>query len=67
MPPPSTVSLQVPYAETEQEFLLLAVQAAVRMFRTIDASSYDRMPARSTGEATVSESLASAGIQAQQN
>jgi hypothetical protein len=67
MPPPSTLSLQVPYAETEQQFLLLAVQAAVKMFRSIDVSSYDRMPAGSTGEATVPESLASSGIHAEQN
>ena len=63
MPAPSTLSVQVPYAETEQQFLVLAVQAAVKTFRTIHAS-YNRSPAHSAGEATMSESLASAGAQA---
>jgi hypothetical protein len=35
--PPLTVTLQVIYAENEQQFLLNAVEAAVRMFRTLNA------------------------------
>ena len=34
---PVTVSLEVPYADTEQQFLILAVQMAVRTFRSINA------------------------------
>ena len=34
-----TVSLQVPYAQSEQQFLILAVQAAVRTFRGMNAHS----------------------------
>jgi len=56
MPPPLTVSLQVPYAKDEQQFLILAVQAAVKTFRTLHLSSCDRSPAQSIGEATMSES-----------
>ena len=36
---PVTVSLEVPYADTEQQFLILAVQTAVRTFRNINARS----------------------------
>lgn len=32
-----TVTLQVPYAENEQQFLLQAVEAAVRTFRSLNA------------------------------
>jgi hypothetical protein len=39
MTSPVTVSLQVPYADTEQQFLVLAVQTAVRTFRSINARS----------------------------
>lgn len=35
MTSPVTVSLQVPYAESEQQFLVLAVQTAVRTFRSM--------------------------------
>ena len=39
---PVTVTLQVPYAENEQQFLLLAVEAAVRTFRRLRAKPGDR-------------------------
>ena len=39
MPSPVTVSLEVPYAENEQQFLVLAVQTAVRAFRSMNAHS----------------------------
>jgi hypothetical protein len=42
MPSPVTVSLQVPYSENEQQFLVLAVQTAVRTFRSLHAHSGDR-------------------------
>jgi hypothetical protein len=35
MTSPVTVSLEVPYAESEQQFLVLAVQTAVRTFRSM--------------------------------
>jgi hypothetical protein len=37
MPSPMTVSLQVPYTENEQRFLVLAVQIAVRTYRGMQA------------------------------
>lgn len=39
MPSPMTVSLQVPYSENEQEFLVLAVQIALRTFRSMHTRS----------------------------
>jgi hypothetical protein len=36
MSSPETVSLQIPYAANEKQFLFLAVQAAVRTFRSIN-------------------------------
>lgn len=39
MPSPATVSLEVPYADNEQQFLVLAVQTAVRTFRSMNAHS----------------------------
>jgi hypothetical protein len=39
MPSPTSVSLQVPYTENEQQFLVLAVQIAMRTFRSIHAHS----------------------------
>jgi hypothetical protein len=42
MTPPATVSLQVPYTNTEQQFLILAVQTAVRTFRSMNGHSGDR-------------------------
>jgi hypothetical protein len=36
---PLTVSLEVPYVDNEQQFLVLAVQTAVRAFRTMNAIS----------------------------
>ncbi|HKY71754.1 MAG TPA: hypothetical protein VJL88_07520 [Nitrospira sp.] len=38
MPSPVTVSLQIPYVESEREFVMLAVQIAVRTFRSMNAS-----------------------------
>jgi len=38
MTSPVTVSLQVPYADSEQQFLVLAVQAAVRTFRSMNSN-----------------------------
>ena len=57
MPSPSTVSIEVPYAESEQQFLVLAVQAAVKTFRTIQTNSCDRSQAESCGQASFSDSL----------
>jgi hypothetical protein len=39
--PPLTVTLQVPYAENEQQFLLQAVEAAVRAFRVLNGKPGD--------------------------
>lgn len=39
MTSPVTVSLQVPYADSEQQFLVLAVQTAVRTFRSMNSNS----------------------------
>ena len=39
MPSPATVSLQIPYVENEREFVMLAVQIAVRTFRSMSAGS----------------------------
>ena len=36
--PPLIVTLQVPYPENEQQFLLQAVEAAVRAFRSLNGS-----------------------------
>jgi hypothetical protein len=41
MPSPMTESVQVPYSENEQQFLVLAVQAAVRTFRSMHANPGD--------------------------
>lgn len=38
---PVSVSLQVPYTENEQQFLAHAVQAALRMFRSMNAGSVE--------------------------
>ena len=38
---PLTVTLQVPYAENEQQFLLQAVEAALRKFRSLNAKPGD--------------------------
>lgn len=38
---PLTVILQVPYAENEQQFLLQAVEAAVKTFRRLNRNSGD--------------------------
>ena len=42
---PMTVTLHVPYAENEQQFLLQAVEAAVRTFR-----SFNQNPDHGIGE-----------------
>ena len=39
MPSPMTVSLEVPYSENEQQFLVHAVQIAVRTFRSMHPHS----------------------------
>jgi len=41
MPSPETVSLQIPYTANEKQFLFLAVEAAVRRFRSINPHSAD--------------------------
>ena len=41
MTSPVTVSLQVPYVDSEQQFLVLAVQTAVRTFRSMKLRSDD--------------------------
>jgi hypothetical protein len=41
MPLPETVSLQIPYTSNEKHFLILAVQAALRRFRSINPRSSD--------------------------
>ena len=41
MSSPETVSLQIPYRANEKQFLILAVQAAVRTFRNINPGSAD--------------------------
>jgi hypothetical protein len=38
---PDTVSLQIPYTANEKQFLILAVQAAVRTFRSINPPCAD--------------------------
>lgn len=38
---PFTMTLQVPYAENEQQFLLQAVEAAVKMLRSLNAKTSD--------------------------
>ena len=42
MSSPFTVSVEVPYADNEHQFLILAVKAAMRTFRNMTASSADR-------------------------
>jgi len=39
--PSLTVTLQVPYAENESQFLLQAVEVAVKMFRNLHGKSSD--------------------------
>ena len=50
MPSPMTVSLEVPYAENEQQFLVLAVQTAVKTFRSLHASPVDEAASQSSVE-----------------
>jgi hypothetical protein len=57
MPSPATVSLEVPYAENEQEFLVLAVQTAIRTFRRLNAHSVE--PSVSVKAATLPHASAS--------
>lgn len=49
MSSPETISLQVPYVEDEREFLVLAVQIAVRTFRRMKVPCSDTAsPSQST-------------------
>jgi len=48
MPSPMIVSLEVPYAENEQQFLVLVVQTAVKTFRSLNASSADESVSNSS-------------------
>ena len=41
MSSPETVSLRIPYAANEKQFLILTVQAAMRTFRSINAPCAD--------------------------
>ena len=52
-----TVSLQVPYTRNEQQFLFLAVQTAVRTFRSMNTSSNELARAPSQKPSTFSPSL----------
>ena len=47
---PLTVTLQVAYVENEQQFLLKAAEAAVRMFRTIQAKTGEVSSTKNTQE-----------------
>jgi hypothetical protein len=50
MSSPMTVSLQVPYTENEQQFLVLAVQIALRTYRSMhDHASKTKMLPLSDG------------------
>ena len=46
--PPMTVSLEVPYAENEQQFLALVVQTAVKTFRSLNASPSDESASKTS-------------------
>jgi hypothetical protein len=52
MPSPITVSLEVPYAENERQFLVLVVQTAIRTFRRIHASSADDLASTASAGST---------------
>jgi len=39
--PPSTVTLQVPYSKNEQQFLLQAIEVAVKTFRSLNGKPGD--------------------------
>jgi hypothetical protein len=56
MSSPMTVSLQVPYADNEQQFLVLAVQTAVRTFRRLNAHSHEGAIPHSSSKPTPSSS-----------
>ena len=51
---PVTVSLEVPYADTEQQFLILAVQTAVRTFRSMNARPAEHTLSSSSTDPSVS-------------
>ena len=53
---PATVSLEVPYADTEQQFIILAVQTAVRTFRSMNARSGEHTFNSSSTKPSVSSS-----------
>jgi hypothetical protein len=57
MTSPVTVSLQVPYADTEQQFLVLAVQTAVRTFRSMNSNSGESCCSSSSRPSGSSSSL----------
>ena len=51
---PFTVSLEVPYADTEQQFLVLAVQTAVRTFRSMNVRPAEQTLSSSSTDPSVS-------------
>jgi len=56
MTSPETVSLQIPYTANEKQFLILAVQAAVRTFRSINPPCALYLPSPSSlGVSSASE------------
>jgi hypothetical protein len=50
------VSLQVPYTENEQQFLAHAVQAALRMFRSMNAGSGEGFETANAAQSVISAS-----------
>ena len=56
---PLTVTLQVPYAENAQQFLLQAVEAAMRKFRSLNAKPGDGFGEVSSTRNTQDEPTAS--------
>ena len=50
---PVTVSLEVPYADTEQQFLVLAVQTAVRTFRSMNVRAAEQTLSSSSMDPSV--------------
>jgi hypothetical protein len=56
---PATVTLQVPYADNEQQFLVRAVEVAVRTYRRLNANPGDdlgKLSATSSTQAAISSS-----------
>ena len=54
---PSSVTIQVPYAENEQQFLQQAVEAAVRAFRRINGKPGDGFGEMSSTRTTQDEPI----------